>query len=111
MHGHVNVLCCVVLTNVATSTVTSSENYRLQQSTSNSTKNADRRGRICVTGIIMLMTILIENYYRQRKILLFLTRARRDLGINTENVKICKDYCWRRINSITRDTGNPIHGK
>jgi hypothetical protein len=32
---------------VATFTVTPSENYLLQQFTSNSTKNAYRRGRIC----------------------------------------------------------------
>jgi hypothetical protein len=59
MHGHMKVLCCVLLTNVATSTVPLSENYRLQQSTTNSAKNADKRGRICVTEIIMLMRILI----------------------------------------------------
>jgi hypothetical protein len=49
-HGHMNILCCAVLTNLATSPVTHSENYRLQQSTSKGTKNTDRRGRVCVTG-------------------------------------------------------------
>ena len=69
MYGNMKVLCCVFLTNVAIYTVPLSENYRLQQSTTDGAKNADKRGRICVAGIIMLMRILTENYYWQKRIL------------------------------------------